>query len=78
MADRSQAVAVLDAHVHLWDTAELSYPLFEGVRALQGAHLVDDYTRAAEPLGIERAICVEAASAGAGQGSVPEIENAAR
>jgi L-fuconolactonase len=52
---------VLDAHVHFWDTAAFEYPLFEGQPRLQGARLPDEHREATAPLGIRRAICVEAA-----------------
>jgi L-fuconolactonase len=55
---------VLDAHVHVWDPAELRYSLFAGRDALQRRNLIGDYLYAAAPLGVRRAICVGAASAG--------------
>jgi L-fuconolactonase len=56
---------VLDTHVHVWDTGELRYDLFAGNEDLQRPRFLGDYFDLAEPVGVHRAICVEAASAGA-------------
>jgi L-fuconolactonase len=57
--------AVLDSHHHLWDTAELEYPLFRNLPALAQPYRASDHVGEAEQLGITASICVEAASAGA-------------
>jgi L-fuconolactonase len=54
---------VLDAHVHVWDTGELAYPLFDGHPVLGRSHRLDDYFAEATAVGVQRVICVEAASA---------------
>jgi L-fuconolactonase len=56
---------VLDAHVHLWDTARVRYALFAGDPALDRSRLLADYVAQASPLGVRQVLCVEAASAGA-------------
>lgn len=56
---------MLDAHVHVWDTAEVKYALFDANGPLGRSHLLGDYLDSAAPLGVRRAVCVEAASAGA-------------
>jgi L-fuconolactonase len=56
---------MFDAHVHVWDTSRMRYGLFADDDELGRPHLIDEYFREAAPLGVRRAICVEAASAGA-------------
>jgi L-fuconolactonase len=56
---------MLDAHVHLWDTQEVSYRLFDDDPDLGGRHDADAYFAEAAGLGVDRILVVEAASAGA-------------
>ncbi len=52
-------VPVVDAHVHFWDPAELSYPWLKGVPVLDRAFLPPEYARATSDVPVERMIFVE-------------------
>lgn len=47
MVAGSRDSALVDAHVHVWDPARLSYPWLDGVPAIDRAFLLDDIDRAA-------------------------------
>jgi L-fuconolactonase len=63
---------ILDSHHHLWDTNALEYELFEKTQPLQGRYGAAEFEAEAALHGIERSICVEAASAGADGGRETE------
>ena len=52
--------AVVDAHVHFWDPAELRYPWLDGVPALRRAFLPADHAAAVLDAPVERLVFVEA------------------
>ena len=51
---------IIDAHQHLWDTAELSYPWLEGFDALRQRYGPEDYRAAFEGIDIARSVHIEA------------------
>lgn len=51
---------IVDAHQHLWDTAELSYPWLEGFDALRQRYGPEDYRAALEGIEIVRSVHIEA------------------
>ena len=51
---------IIDAHQHLWDTAELSYPWLEGFDALRQRYGPEDYRAAFEGIDIIRSVHIEA------------------
>jgi len=58
--------AVVDTHVHFWDTARLRYPWLDGSELLNRPYLPADYAAAIAPVAVEKLVFVEAACA-AGQ-----------
>jgi predicted TIM-barrel fold metal-dependent hydrolase len=52
---------VVDAHLHLWDPARLAIGWLEDVPRLNRPIRHDEYAAAARPIGIDRAVIVEAA-----------------
>ena len=56
---------IVDSHHHLWDTDEVHYALFDEVTELRRPYRLAEFEADSAPLGVQAAICVEAASAGA-------------
>jgi predicted TIM-barrel fold metal-dependent hydrolase len=54
------ALAVVDAHVHFWDPAQLRYPWLDTLPALARSFLSPDYLDATTPLSVRAVILVEA------------------
>lgn len=53
------AVPIIDTHVHLWDLDRFRLPWLEEGGPLDRDHLPEDYLRAAEGLGVARAVYME-------------------
>ncbi len=51
--------AVVDAHVHFYDPARLSYPWLDGVPGIKGRHLPGDYAAATGTVAVEKLVFVE-------------------
>ncbi|HWE60354.1 MAG TPA: amidohydrolase family protein, partial [Chloroflexota bacterium] len=56
---------IIDAHHHLWDTRRLHYALLDTIPALNRPFAAAAFDRVAACHGVQRSVCVEAASAGA-------------
>lgn len=52
-------IGIVDAHVHLWDTAKLSYPWLAGVPAINRPFLPADYREATAGLNVEKAVFLQ-------------------
>jgi L-fuconolactonase len=50
---------IVDAHVHFWDPAKLTYPWLAGAAALQRAFLPEDYSAATRTANVGKMIFVE-------------------
>jgi L-fuconolactonase len=50
---------IVDAHVHLWNPAELRYPWLDGLPALKRAYLPTDYMAASAKVKVSKFIFVE-------------------
>lgn len=56
---------IIDSHHHLWDTNAVRYTLFDTIPALNRPFLLPAFEAEASRHSVKRAVCVEAASAGA-------------
>ena len=56
---RTPRMAIVDAHVHLWEPGTLAYPWLDALPALKRSFLPADYTGAVQGLPIERCVLVE-------------------
>jgi len=50
---------VVDTHLHLWDPQLLSYDWLDEVPPIKGAHLIEDYQRATESVGVAKMVFVQ-------------------
>jgi L-fuconolactonase len=51
--------AIVDAHVHLWNPAQLRYPWLDGLPALNRTYLLPDYMAASAKVNVGKFILVE-------------------
>ncbi len=51
---------IIDAHQHLWDTSELSYPWLDGFDALRQRYGPEDYRAAIDGIDIVKSVHIEA------------------
>jgi L-fuconolactonase len=51
--------AIVDTHVHLWDTGRLRYPWLSGVPSLNKPHLLADYRQACGPVEVAKMVFVQ-------------------
>lgn len=67
---------IIDAHQHLWDTSELSYPWLEGFDGLRQFYGLNDYRAAFEGIEIVSSVHIEADPAPGAE--VAEVERITR
>jgi L-fuconolactonase len=53
------SILIVDTHLHIWDLGRISYPWLAGVPGLNRPHLLGDYRKATEGLGIEKMVFVQ-------------------
>lgn len=54
---------IIDSHVHLYDTARLSYPWLNGVRQINRTFLLPDFDAARGPVQVDQIVFAEVAAA---------------